>query len=307
MNQENKISQSLLELSDAIEQLALILAQQKYTENKEAEDQFHLLVNKLKATTNELKHNQVPSSNNSIANKFQKGYLENWLLDKEISLGNRIDNLHVNDKLYNVADFLADHYTLLKDFYEQLKRAQNLKKDFKTQTSNQSIKYIRKWSNLLHRNKMIDSFYFLDESTIDVDIASIHDATYFINGFWLEIFLRRELALILRQNLNKIENFDILAQAEIVKPNQKSTEIDLLLMINEKVFWFESKSGNIGKTYFNRFTEHKKLFNLPSEQSLLLVPQMQLNQAEAVFNKTGMNMLYATNLQNQLQKTLFPK
>jgi len=300
----NQISKSLLELSDAIDQLALIIAQQKNIDNDLHVKQFAVIVNKFKDSTKKLDNN-TEGFNTQVQNKHKKGFLQDWLQQKNIYIGKNTNNLKVDEKLYEVADFLADHYKHLKDFYSQLKRHQNVRTDFINHTKNkQTIKYIRKWCNMLHKNKIIDTFEFLNQSSIDVDIAKIHEATYFINGYWLEILLRKEIALLMRKNINKINSFDILVQVELVKPNKKSTELDILLMINNKVFWFECKSGNIGK-YYKIFEKHRKLLELNEKQSFIVVPTMQMHQEKAAKENSGMSLLYATNLENQLQKYLF--
>lgn len=304
MQQNQKISKSLIELSDAIEQLAMIIAEQNNTEKQEHVSQFNLVVDKFKKTTEQIKPKNKDNKE-EILKKYKEGYLKKWLIDKRIYVGKNSNTLQVDKKLYTIADYLSDHYHHLKDFYTQLKKSQNVKKDFKTKTTKQSINYIRKWCNMLHRNKIIDSFQFLNNQLIDIDIAEIHKATYFINGYWLEIFLRNELAKTLRNNLDKIESFDILAQVEIMKPNHKSSEVDLLLMLNQKVYWFECKSGNIGANYYRLFADHQNRFELPFGQSFLLVPDMQMHQARIIKERCGMQTLYATQIEQQLNQYLF--
>lgn len=300
------ISQSLIQLSDAIEQLAMILAEQKHLDNDVRVKELSVLVNKFSKQTQQIQSPKPKNWKQKIKAAHQQGYLKQWLLQKGITAGTYKDNLHVNSKLYTLADYLADHYTKLRPFYEQLKKHQVLKRDFEISTSKKSIKYIRQWCNMLHRNKIIDAFQFLDNSKmIDVDIAEIHNATSFINGNWLEIFLRREIAIVLRKNLDKIKSFDILAQVEITKPSTQSSELDVLIMLNGKIYWFECKSGNIGSTYYNRFREHRVLMQLPTQQSLLVVPMMQQHQARLARKNSGMTMLHGTNLNKQLQKLLF--
>ena len=108
----------------------------------------------------------------------------------------------------------------------------------------------------------------------------------------------------MRKNIDKISSFDIMAQVEVQTPDRKTSELDLLLMINEKIYWFECKSGQIGAKYYNLFKKHKKYLQLPELQSFLLVPEMNLNQAEAVKQRSGMTLLYATQLENQLNKQI---
>ncbi len=299
-----KISQSLLELSDAIEQLAIIIGQQKHFDNNQLEEKLKIVGKKVGKT---FRQPDKITQSEKILSKYDKDYLERWLVQKNIIPGKRINNLRVDDKLYKVSDYLADHYFQLQFFYEQLKRSQSIKRDFKLKSTKKNISYIRKWCNMLHKNKIIDSFYFLDDLSIDVDLSLIHKATYFINGNWLEIFLRRELALLFRKHIDEIETFDIMAQLEIVKPNQKGSEVDLLIMLNKKVYWFECKSGEIGSFYYKRFKEHRKLLGLSSKHAFLVVPQMRYNQVEAVMRNCGMTTLYANSLSSYLEKLFFSK
>jgi len=297
------LSQILLELSDAIEELALLLAKQKAIDNEVFIKQFSLLAKK-HLTYSHDNTTEKTISPARIKSKHRKDYLRNWLKERKIFVGKAIDNLRVDEELYRVADFLTDHYRQLESFYKQLKRNQNIKKDFIARTNNSTIRYIRWWAEMLYKNKLIDSFDFLDKNQIDIDIAQIHKATYFINGYWLEILLRRELAKILRANFDKIHSFDVLTHVELVKPTRKSSELDLLLMLNNEVYWFECKSGDIGK-YYKVFDYHHRLLRINPEHSLLVVPMMKMHQAQAAMKNAGMTMLYATELDLQLPLILF--
>ncbi|MBK9961549.1 MAG: hypothetical protein IPP06_09565 [Saprospiraceae bacterium] len=95
----------------------------------------------------------------------------------------------------------------------------------------------------------MDKFSEDRSNNLEIEIAEIHDATMFIYGHWLEILLRSKLASLLHKNLDRLESFDLLSQVVILKPDGTNSELDLLLMINERVYWFECKSGVI-KDYF---------------------------------------------------------
>jgi hypothetical protein len=294
------LSQILLQLSDAIEELALLLAKQKVADKDESFKKLQLLTQKIK----NLQNGNNTDDKDKLKKKFRKGFIIEYLNKRNIYTGNHINNLHVDQKLYQIADYLVEHYIRLEEFYKTLKHYQNIKRDFITHTNKSAIGYIRNWSRMLHNNKIIDAFTELDRQKIDIDIASVSEATRFINGRWLEIFLRAELAQFMRQNLNKIQSFDIMAQVEVEMPDHKTSELDLLLMINEKIYWFECKSGQIGSRYYNLFKKHKKYLQLPEQQSFLLVPEMNLNQAEAVKQRSGMTLLYATQIEQQLKRYL---
>ncbi len=298
------ISQTLLLLAEALEQLALIIAKEQGKDNLEEPKQWKVLSGKPKQK--EVSKTVFSDIKKTILKKHKKGFIKNWLLKKDISVGKGIENLKVDKKLYEVADYLADHYLELEDFYKKLKQHQGLKKDFVFRTSKRSVLYIRKWVIMLFQNKIIDAYKFLDNEHIDIDIKKIHHATWFIQGLWLEIFLRRELAQLMRENLSHINTFDILAQAQLVFPDGFSSEIDLLLMLNNKIFWFECKSGNIG-THYKKFQRQKKLMKLPMKQSFLVMPDMDPNRDLAVKNQAYMTPLHADNIRNELKNYIFDK
>ena len=306
MSNDNKfLSQALIELSDAIEQLALALAQQNNEDNQTGIKKIAVITKKFRKIEKALQTDETekPDLKTLIKQKHKKNWLQNYLSDRGIYIGRHVNNLLVDNKLFETAEYFADHYLNLEEFYQKLKRHQHLKKDFIMPTHKASIKYIRQWSEMLHKNKIIDAFAFAD-TYVDIDINQINEATYFINGYWLEILLRGEIARFFRHNISVIDSFDILAQVEIQRPDKKTSELDLLLMVNQKVYWFECKSGHIGSVYYNRFNKHRNLLNLNSRQAFLLVPEMNLNQAEYVFKETGMSLIYSTDIENQLKQII---
>ncbi len=296
------LSQALLELSEAIEQLALALARQSNEDQKTGIKKIAVVTKQFKKMQQQLQPDATHLKQ-LVKQKHKKHWLKNFLANRHVYSGQYLKHLRVDQKLLDTARFLAHHYLELENFYRQLKRHQHLKKDFEMLTNKQSLKYIRQWSEMLHKNKIIDAFA-LKGNNIDVDIKRIRQATEFINSYWLEILLRGEIARFLRTNINRIMSFDIMAQVQIQKPGGQTSELDLLLMLNEKVFWFECKSGHIGSKYYKLFKTHLKQLDIPYENAFLLVPEMHMNQAQYVKNQTGMSLLYATDLQTQLHQKL---
>jgi hypothetical protein len=295
------LSQSLLNLSDAIEQLAYTLAQSKTPVGDAQVKDLAVLIEKFKKSIPQADVSNKETVEQQIHKKHQKGWLMNWLQQKNIYVGKHTDHLRVNAQLYAIADYLTDHYAELKDFYAQLKRSQNIKQDFKIRTTSQSVKYIHRWCDMLHQSKIIDGFQIDPQQQVDVDLARIHEATYFINGYWLEILLSMEIGTYIKQNIEHIQSFDFIAQVELVNPNRTNTEIDLLLMLNEQVYWFECKSGNIGE-YYRRFAQTRKRLQLDAQHAFIVVPMMQMHQANAAHSFSGMTLLYATHLDIALRQ-----
>ncbi|HMX61395.1 MAG TPA: hypothetical protein PKD39_12445 [Chitinophagales bacterium] len=305
MSQQN-ISNALLELSEAIEQLALVIAKQHQTDHEHHVKQLAVITNTFKKVSNEIQKpniTAIDSTSQLIQQKHKKSFLRNWLKQKNITIESATDNLRADEKLFKVANYLSEHYLHLNAFYKQLKRSQSLKSNFNFKTNKQAIKYIQNWCLMLHQHKIIDAFNNVSDDEMYVDIAEMHDAVFFIYGYWLEIVLRREVAHLLYKHLENIKSFDFLASTKILKPDLSNTELDLLLMINDKVYWFECKSGQISE-YFERYKQTRMLLQLPSEQAFLVIPHIDLNIPLHAKKVSNMKTLFGTQLEEQLQ-TIF--
>jgi hypothetical protein len=312
MSSKDLLSASLIELSDAIEQLAHIIAQQGERDQDIHIKQFSLIVKKFKDTTSEaqkaLGQPEIPPVSSKAAlikASHKKGYLKNWLEERGLQVVDSSSSLQVDDYLFGAVDFLADHYQHLVEFYKQLKRHQSIKKNFTHYTAKNSINYIMKWCEMLKQHQLIDAFTVSHESEVFVDIAEIHSAAQFIYGYWLEVLLRKEVAQVLNDHITDIHSFDVLSQINIVKPNEQFTEFDLMLMLNDEVYWFECKSGVI-QNYFKKFAEHRQLMKLTEKNAFLVIPGRMPGIAAHTLKRAGMTTLYGTELEHKLKEILFP-
>lgn len=298
---QSQLSHSLHALAQALEQLATTLEQQQQHPDVVARDARALM-----AITQKIKSGAATAAikkepDQHIGARHQKDFLKKWLGQKKIMAVSIVNSLRADSYLYNLVDFLADHYHHLEAFYETLKKNQGIKKNFTFKTpSKQSLKYIRQWCSLLQQHEMIDEFTS-SETEIFVDINEIHKATQFIYGYWLEILLRLEAGNVMRANIDKISSFDIAGSVHIIKPDGSGSELDLLVMLNQKVYWFECKSGII-QSYYERFKQHRRLLQLPANQSFVVIPSGDGNVAIQTMKRSGMGTLFATDIATQLEE-----
>ncbi|MBK7304088.1 MAG: hypothetical protein IPI90_12785 [Saprospiraceae bacterium] len=298
-----QLSESLLELSDSLERLANTWLKQKEADMHVQVKEFSVLVNKFQKTVK----GALPDQRDEAAiikAKHKKNFIISWLKAINVQAVDYANTLKAQTYLIDTADYLAHNFEHLKEFYTTLKYQQNLKRDFKFKTARSSLGYIKQWCTMLSKNKLLDKFSEDRSNNLEIEIAEIHDATMFIYGHWLEILLRSKLASLLHKNLDRLESFDLLSQVVILKPDGTNSELDLLLMINERVYWFECKSGVI-KDYFEKFKEHKNLLKLPQEQSFVVVPEKDPNIAIHVRKRSEMTCLNSTELELQLEQHIF--
>jgi hypothetical protein len=293
-----QLSTSLHELADAIEQLADLVASQKNADNYEPVKQLAVIKQKFSALSL-----NVPLNGGTWKDKYKKGYLRNWLSEKGLKAAQAQESLKGNQYLIDTAKYLAQNFDYLADFYQKLKYGQSLKRNFVFEANNKAFPYIKEWSRLLKQNKFID--HFADKSEgVFIDVAIMGEATGFINGYWLEIYLRATLSQILKAHPENVKSFDVLSQVHLLKPNGKISELDLLLMLNEKVYWFECKSGDVGQ-YYKLFNQHRGLLGLATGQSVAVIPDANVHMLGNFLTKSGIQCFDAQNLPQQINKLLF--
>lgn len=296
-----ELSRSVRQLADALDLLANLIEQQK---NKEAVNflkEFALILNRRLPGTSE--NPEMVQDRKMIRDKFEKGFLNQWLSKRNIIAAGGSGSLKVDAYLSEASHFLARHYQELKPFYQQLKIHSNRRKDFRSKVHLSSIEYIQKWCDMLHEFKLIDG-YKKTGSEFFVEIAEIHKATHFIQGYWLEVLLRSTVSQLMAQYLHSIDHFDLLSQLGIQLPDGQRSEIDLLLMINGEVYWFECKSGTLGE-YYEKFSRQGGLMNLDERSSFLVYPEANPNMATHLRVQSKMSFLTATGLKEQLEENIF--
>ncbi len=295
------LSHALSTLAEAIDQLALLVANQKTEDNAEQVKQFSVIVQKFKQVS--LAADLDTAQKHDWGAKYTKGYLKKWLRDINLVPAQAQESLKADTYVNNAAEYLANNFSQLAEFYQKLKYGQSLKRNFTYTTNANAMSYIVQWCKMLHKQKFIDQVVE-KQTEVFVDIAEMAEATSFINGFWLELVLRSQISKLIKANFESISSFDILSQLHLLKPDNKMTELDLLIMINDRVFWFECKTGDIG-SYYKTFANHRALLGLDYTQAAVLIPAANVHMTSNFRKKSGMQTLDAADLYTQLQEIIF--
>ena len=293
------LTPALRELADAIDKLADLVEQQKSLDGVEPARQLSIIKERFSRIT-------VPQgAANAWQAKYKKGYLKSWLKNRGIVPAQATESLKGNQYVADTASYLAEHFEYLAEFYQKLKYGQSQKRNFTFKGEKDSLPYIRKWCVMLKSNRFIDTSVEKEDG-VYVDIAELAEATGFINGYWLEIYLRAMISSLLKNNPEKVESFDVLSQVQLLKADGKFTEFDLLIMLNSKVYWFECKSGDVGR-YYRLFQEHREMLGLALNNSIAVIPETNVHMLANFKNKSGMQCFDATELEEQLYYLFFKK
>jgi len=315
------ISRSLRALSDAIDALAVLLDSEGTIDKTKTKNEFTVLVNKFSKTISTVKpktankkenkplpgkeKNKIISDQAAQINKLRhKDFLKSWLYERGIIVTAGENVLNSERYLNATTTYLIEHYKYLQPFLKELRLKQHLKENFEYKPNHLSIDYIKGWCRMLHQQHLIDSYLVKKSGEVFVDVSTIHEATNYIFGNWLEIYLRKVIRQIVKSNLSALKSFDILSQAQIELPDGTKSELDLLIMINDQVLWFECKSSKIGD-YYKKYAERRVILGLSGDHSLLIIPDDNDQLNVQIKNSTGMTPLAATNMFATLTQILF--
>ncbi len=93
------------------------------------------------------------------------------------------------------------------------------------------------------------------------------EAQNFFSGQWLERAIRQQLSLLAAQDGLEIS---MLANAQVVLPNQNDFELDLLASIGGVLLWIECKTADY-QSYVRKYSRVARMLNLGKEHSILVL------------------------------------
>lgn len=296
----NPLPATLRLLSEALDLLADCIEKQKFVDIEAESKELAVLVQRLRKKSGVGVEAIVGTP---LISKRNNGCLLAWLQKRGITVTSYQSDLRADAYLHRAAEYLVDNFNMLYDFYKAFKYGQGQQKNFTFKTNAQSAKYIHQWCKMLHDSKFIDRYEKLANGDLYIDVSSLHEAIIFINGYWLEIILRGTIASYLQKNKDIVESYDMLSGVKIVKQDGMPSELDMLLYVNGKVFWFECKSGQIGE-YYEIFNMHRSLLGLNREQCGIIITQPNANLEQNIANRSGMSTFDALHM-NKLERFIF--
>lgn len=300
----SSLSTIIHDLSDVLERLASLIEAQTKLDDEHHIQKLSVVKKHLKTVTDATRKEVNERLKAQIRSKYKKQYLLNWLKSKKITPTVYHEDLKADSLLGEVAEYLADHYDYLKDFYKLLKSRLNVKTNFTYHVPHSNAKALTQWCAMLRKYDLIDG-YEQRGSELFIDISEMEKAFAFINGHWLEILMRAKITNWIIDHINEIQNFDVLSQVQIIKDDGRKSELDILIMVNNQVWWFECKSGSFSD-YYELFKEHKTLMGLPSNRCALVIPTYNETLFKNITQRSKMTPLVAEDIDIMLHDFLKP-
>jgi len=173
------------------------------------------------------------------------------------------DDLARNEAFEHLARHLGQHFSLLANFYEKMKRAvatgRTTRVDIEGYTEAERSAAVQ-LGTLLYRHGMLKDFYYHRSPRKQLRVIPTKDGEtqQFLTGGWLEIYVVWLLSKRLRGHLEPSQ-FQVLFNVKGTLPTGNEFEADLMASINGHLLWLECKTGQ-WQDYSARFRGLVKVF-----------------------------------------------
>lgn len=191
------------------------------------------------------------------------GPLVDYLKKHEVTVFEGQDDLARNEAFEHLARHLGQHFSLLANFYEKMKRAvatgRTTRVDIEGYSEAERSAAVQ-LGTLLYRHGMLKDFYYHRSPRKQLRVIPTKDGEtqQFLTGGWLEIYVVWLLSKRLGGHLQP-KQFQVLFNVKGTLPTGNEFEADLMASINGHLLWLECKTGQ-WQDYSARFRGLVKVF-----------------------------------------------
>ena len=125
--------------------------------------------------------------------------------------------------------------------------------------------------NKLHELTLLRDYLYKKAPQYNISARPSNEprAQNFFSGQWLE----RYIAQMMRQFASDawVTDFEILTNPQIIMPNGDDFELDILVYLNGRIYWIETKTGHY-QDHIGKYSKFAELLNLPTGQSVMVLP-----------------------------------
>ncbi len=196
--------------------------------------------------------------------------------------------------LDNIAIFIGNKYSKIKKLYDNIRRNLNTGNSFTLHlksASQEEITSICQLANYLYKIAFLSEYkYFKSpQFVLNAKPNRVPMAINFFTGRWLERFIKKEII----NSINKLNHpikFAYITNPQITLPNGDDFELDILFSIENKIFWFEAKTGDY-QNYVEKYSKMSRLFQLDNKHAYMVLTEASEQDCSALKKLFGMEVV----------------
>ncbi|MDR1377890.1 MAG: hypothetical protein LBJ36_02405 [Synergistaceae bacterium] len=202
--------------------------------------------------------------------------LQKYLMVRGIRLLSLPDESALDPRLSQIAAFLGRYLTYVQLFYSRLKGTLHTAEEihFSLQGfQGRDVTYTLTFCKMLKEVGFLAHFTYRRSPhyKIVARLKRTSPAINFLSGGWLEHHIRDRVVAILTTHPSTLETpYAFMKNPKIILPGNENFEFDFLLMVADKVFWIEAKTGEY-MDYIAKYARVSKLLGLTRNSSLLVL------------------------------------
>jgi hypothetical protein len=171
-----------------------------------------------------------------------------------------------------LAIYLGEQYSNLAPLYKQIKRSILAGGQIRLSLLDKSPETIALYTQFCSklRDASLLSFYVHSKAEKLIMAAPQRrgDFDKFLTGEWFERFIYHKVASLLSARELK---YDCLINSNIVFSNGDRFELDLLFIVEGSPLWIECKSGKDYNAHLAKYSNHRKILDIPKTGSILVI------------------------------------
>jgi hypothetical protein len=194
--------------------------------------------------------------------------------------------------LDRLALYLGTRYETLKDVLGWLKRTMQTGGRWHLRLAGRPQEQIGaccQFCHMLHQLAFLTEYRYhrAPQCLIEARTSAAPEAQNFLSGQWLERFIRQQV--MSAAAAASCPGLSLLANAQVVLPNNDDFELDLLAAAGGRVFWIESKTGAY-QQYIRKYSQMARIFGLGSLRSFLVLTDVPAAVCDDLSRMTGMTV-----------------
>lgn len=212
-----------------------------------------------------------------------------------------------NETLDKIALFMGNKYSRIKKVYNSIKSKLNSGMGFWVDLKNatqEEVSYSCQLCNSLYQIAFLSEYKYFKSPQFQIYAkpSRIPTAINFFTGQWLERFIKLEIKNSIRK-LGKPVKFEFLTNPQIILPNGDDFELDLLLYLEDEIFWFEAKTGDY-QNYVDKYSRMSKIMQIDNQHSFMVLTEVSNQNCVALKQLYGMEVVSIENFSEKFQNAI---